>query len=170
MSRSTPEAAQAATSSSVAHSPPTVTSNGWSSRPASARWPRMMATAAAAESGVLAMPIQPSPRRPALRSACADSPPMRMGMGCCTGLGSKATSAKGKYGPSWAIVSSVHSRRQTPMASSSRAPRVAGSMPSASHSERSQPAPAPMTARPPETQSSVAKARAVMKGWRRPSR
>ncbi len=95
---------------------------------------------------------------------------MKIGIGRCTGLGSKATSAKGKQAPSWATVSSVHRRRQTPMASSSRAALVEGSTPSASHSARSQPAPAPMTARPPETQSSVAKARAVMKGWRRPSR
>ena len=94
------------------------------------------------------MPIQPSPSRPARRNAGSDSPPMKIGMGRWTGLGSKATSAKGKCGPSCATVSSVHNRRHTPMASSSRAPLVAGSTPSASHSACSQPAPAPITGAP----------------------
>ena len=53
-----------------------------------------------------------------------------MGIGPWGGLGSKATSAKAKCGPSWVMVSSDHRRRQTTMASSKRAPRLAGSNPS----------------------------------------
>ena len=132
-----------------------------------ALWPRIVATEAAAVSGVCAHadPAVAAGARP-VAGRRADSPPMWMGMGCWSGLGSKATSAKGKWGPSWATVSSVHRRRQTAMASSSRAPRwrdrrrAPATRPGASRRRRR------WRSRPPESQSRVAKARAVMKGCR----
>ena len=74
------------------------------------------------------MPIQPSPSRAARRSAAFDSPPTRIGgHGFCTGFGSNTTSSKEKNSPWCEIVSSVHSRLQTSIASSTRRPRVAKS-------------------------------------------
>ena len=49
------------------------------------------------------MPIQPSPRRAARRSAASLSPPTRIGgHGCCTGFGSNTTSSKSKNSP-WCV-------------------------------------------------------------------
>ncbi|GAA2787451.1 hypothetical protein GCM10020219_068750 [Nonomuraea dietziae] len=64
----------------------------------------------------------------------------------------------------WATVSSDHSRLATVIASSRRGPLVAKSTPAASHSPEYHPAPTPQTARPPDTMSRVAKARAETKG------
>ncbi|GAA3810661.1 hypothetical protein GCM10022226_33870 [Sphaerisporangium flaviroseum] len=119
------------------------------------------------DSSVCGMLIQPSHRVAALRRAAADSPPDRMGSRSWTGLGSKATSGKVKKRPVCATTGSDHSRLVTSMASSSRGPRVAKSSPAATHSPGYHPAPTPQIARPSETMSSVAKARAETNGCRR---
>ena len=60
-------------------------------------------------------PCRSSRRRDARPAAGRLPTPRRCGSGSVrwTGLGSNATSANGKCGPSWATVSSVHRRRQT---------------------------------------------------------
>ncbi len=119
------------------------------------------------DGSVCGMLIQPSHRVAARRSAAADSPPARMGSRSWTGLGSKATSGNAKNLPLWATTGSDQSRLVTSMASSSLGPRVAKSTPAASHSPGYHPAPTPQIARPPETRSRVAKARAETNGCRR---
>ena len=69
--------------------------------------------------------------------------------------------------PWWSTGSSRHSLRHTAIASSRRRPRPAISTPTASHSWRSQPAPTPTSARPPDTMSSVWIERAATNGLRK---
>ena len=89
-------------------------------------------------------------------------------MALWVGLGSNMTGPKSKNSPWCSMTSSLHSRRHTPMASSTRRPRVAKSRPTASHSASSQLAPMPNSTRPREITSRVVTERATVKGWRRP--
>ena len=58
-----------------------------------------------ADSNVCDMPIQPSPRRAARRSAASLSPPTRIGgHGCCTHLGTNTAPSKSKNSPWWSTV------------------------------------------------------------------
>ena len=166
--RATPRSASRRRSSAEASPAPSVISTV-PGRPASARSWAIRAASGGICSAVWFIGIQPSPSSAARRRAAGPSPPMCSGgQGRWTGLGSNITGPKSKNSPWCSTTSSLHSRRQTPMASSTRRPRVAKSRPTASHSAWSQLAPMPNSTRPPETTSRVVTARATTKGWRRP--
>ena len=66
-------------------------------------------------------------RRPCGRCAgrrARTTPPIHMGIGCCTGRGSMPAAVTRSKRPSWVTTGSVHSRRSTSICSSMRRPRV----------------------------------------------
>src|SRR5450755_2409176 len=84
------------------------------------------------------IPSQPSPSRPARRSAASDRPPTTSGI-LGSGTGRMATRSRVKNSPSWLTSSPASRRRSRPSDSFIRRPRVRGSTPQAITSRRSSP-------------------------------
>jgi len=137
-----------------------------SPRPASRPCCSTALIASAQRSALVQMPSQPSPSRPARRSAASDRPPTTSGIGC-SGVGRTRARCSEKNSPSWSMVSPASRRRSRPSDSSIRRPRVFGSTPHASTSLRSSPPmPRPSESRPGANWATVRIWRATSSGWR----